>query len=199
MIDQEHIPTTDDGYGEVSQEQRPGEFVKFLDSVWLKSDLPIEASYRPIAIAVGHALTHWKDGRVVEEIDTKPLPDLDELNSTIPEDEKELGLDGGIRQPWSHTYKVFLLDTTTGERAIFATSSTGGKIAWDRLTDAVRWMRRFHRKSSVVPRVELATAPMKTRYSPMPRKRPDFRIVEWLDIGSGAPLPLTSDTPQLAK
>jgi hypothetical protein len=48
-----------------------------------------------------------------------------------------------------------------------------------------------------VPRVELGVAPMKTRFGM--KKRPDFSIVEWVDIGGGAPPPAVSDTPQLGK
>ena len=62
-----------DGYGEVSQEQRPGDFLRFLDGAWSKADLPVEPSFRPVAYAVDHAVTHWCDQKVVEEITAKPL------------------------------------------------------------------------------------------------------------------------------
>ena len=54
--------------------------------------MPVEPSFRPVAYAVDHAVTHWCDQKVVEEITAKPLPDLDELNSVIPKEQWELGL-----------------------------------------------------------------------------------------------------------
>jgi hypothetical protein len=126
--EQKHLaknPTTD-GYGEVDQEQRSGDFLKFLDGAWSKADLPVEPSYRPLAYAVDLALTHWCDQKVIDEITDKPLPDLDELNSTIPKEQWELGLNGDLRPPWSGTYKVFFLDQSERESSTRPLRSVDG-------------------------------------------------------------------------
>jgi hypothetical protein len=191
------IVNNTDGYEDANQEERVnGPFLKFVDGEWSIGGIPIDdRTYRPLALAVAHTATRWRDQSVVDEIVDKPLPDLDELNAAIPKEEWELNMDGQPRAPWSDTFKIYFLDTATGERAIYATSTIGGKIAWGRLVDKTQWMRRL-RGENVVARVELGTAPMKTRFGM--KKRPDFKILEWVDLNSGTPLPAT-DAPQLQK
>jgi hypothetical protein len=168
-------------------------FIKWsAESSWTKDGEPIDPGTTFAAVAVGHSLTHWENERVVEEIDTHPLPDIDALNSAVPEDKWEEGFNGEPREPWSHTYKVYLLNTTTGERSVYATSTIGGRITWERTVDKVRWIRRT-RHQNVVPRVVLDAAKMRTRFGV--KLRPDIRIVDWLDL-SGAPV---AEAPQLPK
>ena len=194
-----HLATTainTDGYDDDSETERiNGPFVKFLDGEWTIGGMPIDDPYRPIALAVAHTYTRWRDQSVIDEIADKPLPDLEELNAAIPKEEWELDMDGKPRPPWSNTFKIFFLDTATGERSIYATNTIGGKIAWGRLLDKVKWIRRL-RGENVFPRVELDVAPMKTRFGM--KKRPDFKILEWVDLNSGTPLP-AADAPQLQK
>ncbi len=198
MNDQsKHLSTINgDGYDDTNQDERiTGPFLKYVEGEWTVGGLPANSACQLVAIAVAHTLQRWRDQSVVDEIADKPLPDLDELNAAIPKSEWELGLDGQPRPPWSDTYKIFFLDLSTGERSIYAASSIGARIAWGRLVDKVKWIRRI-RTCNVVPRVELGSTPMKTRYGV--KKRPDFRVIEWLDLSSGTPLP-ASDTPQLRK
>jgi hypothetical protein len=185
-----------DGYdGSDQEEQVNGPFVKFLDGEWTIGGMPIDDNYRPIAIAVAHTYTRWQNRSVIDEIADKPLPDLDELNAAIPKEEWELDMDGKPRPPWSSTFKIFFLDPTTGERSIYATSTIGGKIAWGRLVDKVKWIRRL-RGENVLPRVALDVAPMKTRFGM--KKRPEFKFLEWVDLNTGTPLP-AAGAPQLQK
>jgi hypothetical protein len=198
-MNDDHLATSTintDGYYDSDQEKQiNGPFVKFLDGEWTIGGMPIDDPYRPIALDVAHTYTRWQNQSVIDEIADKPLPDLDELNAAIPKEEWELDMDGKPRPPWSNTFKIFFLDTATGERSIYATSTIGGKIAWGRLVDKTQWMRRL-RGENVVARVELDVAPMKTRFGM--KKRPDFKILEWVDLNSGTPLP-AADAPQLQK
>jgi hypothetical protein len=141
-MNDDHLATSTintDGYYDSDQEKQiNGPFVKFLDGEWTIGGMPIDDPYRPIALDVAHTYTRWQNQSVIDEIADKPLPDLDELNAAIPKEEWELDMDGKPRPPWSNTFKIFFLDTATGERSIYATSTIGGKIAWGRLVDKTR-------------------------------------------------------------
>jgi hypothetical protein len=69
---------------------------------------PVEGPYLLWAMENGYQ--RWKDRNVVDEIVDKPLPDLEQLNETIPKSEWEMGLDGHSRPPYVHQYCVYLLD-----------------------------------------------------------------------------------------
>jgi hypothetical protein len=75
------------------------------------------------------------------------------------------------------------LDIETCEKLTFVSASIGAKIAVCALQDRVAWMRKL-RGADVVPQVELSFKPMSTRFGM--RKRPDFKIVGWLDLRAGA-------------
>jgi len=124
------------------------------------------------------------------------LTNVDELNSVIPKSEWGLGLDGQPRPPWSHTYKVCLLNSDTGEQIFFTNNTWGAKIAFSRLKDQVQWMWRM-RGRNVLPRVKLTWAPMPTRFGM--KKRPHFEVVEWVSTGEPTPTPVAAaPQPQLS-
>jgi hypothetical protein len=187
-----------DGYHELEQSDdcNPiGPFAKCVDGEWTIGGVPPDPNYRSIAIGIAHTLQCWKDQEKIDEIFDHPLPDVDDLNASVPKETWGIGLNGEPRPPWSHAYKVFLLDTETGERVIYANNTAGAKIAYGRLKDQVQWMRRM-KGCNVVPRVKLSQAPMPTRYGL--KKRPHFEVIEWLNLDGGTPsLPDSSNSPQL--
>jgi hypothetical protein len=193
-----HLATTainTDGYDDDSETERiNGPFVKFLDGEWTIGGMPLEDPYQPIALAVAHTLTRWRDQSVIDEIADKPLPDLDALNAAIPKGEWELDMDGKPRPPWSSTLKIFFFDTATGERAIYATATIGGNIAVSEIADKVRMMRRL-RGSSVYPVVKLKSKPMKTKFRQRPR--PFFEVQRWITLGGGEQTLPAPPTPRL--
>ena len=60
-------------------------------------------------IAINEVLQKWKDGKA-EVISDKPLPDPEQLNAAIPENEWERGIDGKLRKPWAHIVVVYLVN-----------------------------------------------------------------------------------------
>ena len=77
-----------------------------------------------LVVAVNEVLQKWKDNKP-EVITAKPLPDPDELNSTIPLTEWEADLNGQPRKPWAHTVVVYLIDPGAGGFFTFASSTIG--------------------------------------------------------------------------
>jgi hypothetical protein len=125
------------------------------------------------------------------------LPDPDDLNSAIPIDQWETGIDGQKRPPWADTVVVYTINPATGSFYTYVSSTTGGRIAVDHLKESVAGMRML-RSDRVLPLVTLGERPMKTRFGG--KSRPHFEIVGWKEAGApvlreGAPkaaLPLAS-------
>jgi hypothetical protein len=187
----------DDGYDEPDQQGRviAGLLEKFVDGEWTTGGLPSNPKRRLVAAAVDHILQRWHDGRVVETRSEKPLPDCTLLNEATDRATWELDLNGNPRPPWQHTHVLYLLDLDTAERTTFASGTIGAAIAVSRLKDKVQWMRRM-RGVTVVPQIELTSAPMQTRFGP--RKRPEFKVVAWVDLSTGGEkLPPAPETKQL--
>ena len=109
------------------------------------------------------------------------MPDIDELNAKIPENEWELGLNAKPRPPWQLNWVVYLLNPETADTYTFLNSTAGARIAVERLEDKFHWMRRM-RGPGVVPIVRLDSRPMKTNFGQ--KMRPEFTILEWRDIGT---------------
>jgi hypothetical protein len=138
-----------------------------------------------LALACTEALQCWKDRRPVETITTKPLPDVDELNATVPREEWEPGLDGRPKPPWVQQVIVYLIDPATAAFYTYLNSTVGARIAYDLLRERVVTMRAL-RGAKVVPLVKLSHVPMKTTFGM--KRRPDFKIIDWRNLGgSGAP------------
>jgi hypothetical protein len=188
---------SDDGYTQVETSDRMivGDLIKYTsDNGWTQSGLPVESSKKLAAVAVNKVLQRWQEAHVVETIAQKPLPDPDEMNAAIPQSEWEEGPDGKPRPPWQLAHIVYLLEIETCEKLTFVSATIGAKIAVSALQDRVAWMRKL-RGADVVPQVELSFKPMSTRFGM--RKRPDFKIVGWLDLkaGAGAPPPALRQLP----
>lgn len=191
MSEERNLPVdyeenTDDGYTPVETSDRTvvGNLIKYTsDNGWTESGLPVESNKKLAAVAVNKVLQRWQEERVIETIAQKPLPDTDEMNAAIPHSEWEEGPDGKPRPPWQLAHVVYLLDIETCEKITFVSASIGAKIAVRALQDRVAWMRKL-RGADVVPQVELSFKPMSTRFGM--RKRPDFKIVRWLNLKAGA-------------
>jgi hypothetical protein len=117
---------------------------------------------------------------VVEEITTKPLPDVNALNEAVPKNEWEPGLDGKPKPPWSHQYVVYLLDPASAGFYTFLNSTTGARIAHEQLREKVITMRAL-RGARVVPVVKLTHRPMKTFVGM--KHRPEFEVIGWKQLG----------------
>jgi len=167
-----------------------GTLIKCVDGHWTDRDKrAIPPSTRLLALATHTLLQLWHDNQPTETILKKPgqpLPDVDALNAKIPQAQWEDGLNGKPRPPWQ------MLDGTNAERLTFINSTLGARIAVENLKDKVKWMRAM-RGADVFPLVELSSAPMKTKRGT--KTRPEFRVVEWRQLGNGDAGPAAQRPP----
>jgi hypothetical protein len=128
----------------------------------------------------------------------EPLPDLDELNSQVPEAEWELDLTGKKRPPYALHHVVYLVNPVDASVYTYIGGSMGAAAAVDRLESRISMMRTM-RGASVSPLVELREAPFKTRYCM--KSRPEFVIRDWRDLGAPAieEQPVTPQLPAPSK
>jgi hypothetical protein len=188
MNDKTKLPTAvpeADGFDPIvpsGQAVIAGGLLKFIDGAWSESGIKVPAGTKLLALSTNTVLQRWQDGRVVETINQKPLPDPADLSAQIPEKQWELGPDGNRRPPWQLTYVTYLLNPATCETFTVANSTIGTRVATQTLKDRVAWMRRL-RGNHVVPEIELSSKPMKTRFGV--KQRPEFKIVGWHLLGGG--------------
>ncbi len=165
-----------------------GTLLKCVDGNWRDRDgLPIPANTQLLAVGSTTIIQRWLEQMPIDTIVKRPgepLPDVDQLNSLIPQNEWEEGIDGKPRPPWQRQLVVYLLDEATAEKFTFASGTIGARIAVENLRDRMRSMRAL-RGVNVVPVIELANKPMKTRFGG--KMRPEFKIMDWREFGGGAP------------
>jgi hypothetical protein len=159
-----------------------------------RDNLPIPSPL--LVVGATTALQSWKD-RVPTVITDKPLPDPDELNATIPQSEWEIGLDGKPRPPWQTVHAVYMVHEASGVTYTALNSTSGWRIAFEALSEAVTVKRMLHGGVRMLPIVSLETRPFKTNFGI--RKRPHLQIVGWRSAGdrSGPPIPAPTSAPQL--
>jgi hypothetical protein len=162
-----------------------GTRIKCTDGHWSASDgTAVTADMQFVAIGTKQAVQRWLDGvpSVIEKEPGKPLPDVDELNGAIPQDEWDDGIDGKPRPPWQKVWVCYLISIRDGTLFTFINSTIGAKIAVNQLNDRVQVMQAL-RGANVVPVVTLGSAPMKTSFGQ--KIRPDFKIGDdWRELTS---------------
>jgi hypothetical protein len=147
-----------------------------------------------LVFAIDEALRMWKANQPTI-IHDKPLPDLGQLNASIPQKEWEHGIDGQPRKPWEHIVIVRLINPATGEIYKYEAATVGAHIAFDKLKESVMTTRML-RGTRVMPMVLLSERPMKTNYGM--GLRPHFEIVDWKTPGGDAQMvPAKPAAPQL--
>ena len=171
----------DDGFNPTSDTARGGRnanYLKWTAEGWRDRD-GMPPPQPLLVISVDEFLRCWKN-REATYIRDKPLPNVDEINATIPLSEWEKTKDGKPRPPWEFTVGVYLVSLANGERYTFASATVGAQIAQERLKEAVVTMRMI-RGDKAMPLVELKERPMKTQYKMA--SRPHFEIVGWKTPG----------------
>jgi hypothetical protein len=169
-----------DGFNSGESENRTlqGYRLAFTDGRWLCQGMPAKDT-EYFAIDCKRVIQRWHDQTIMEEI-FEPLPDVTKLNQGIPKSEWEPGLDGSPKPPFQENRVICLLDPQTAEKFTVISSSIGLRIAYEQLIDSVQTMRKL-RGAPVVPVVQLACAPMKTRFGL--KTRPHLAIVRWVNFG----------------
>ena len=166
--------------------------IKFIDGRWSADDLPLPERL----LVVGHTrgLQCWKDGTLLDELDERDgtLPDPDELNAKIPQQEWETGLDGNPKPPWALIHVVYLVDPHTAELYTAINSTFGMRLAYERLADKLTVLQRL-RGTNVTAIVKPDSRQMKTKFGT--KLRPEFTIVDWREIGAAKPQPAALSPP----
>jgi hypothetical protein len=168
---------------ETSNHLIKGSILRCVDGKWADaSGTPPPALL--VALGTTTALQCWSGGKPTDTVKAepgKPLPDVDELNSQIPVEEWEKGLDGKPRAPWVKQYIAYLVDPVSCEAYTFINGTFGAKLAVERLAERVATMQRL-RGGAALPVVKLESRPMKTKFGT--KQRPEFAIVEWREFAS---------------
>ena len=189
-------PTPPNG-GNLRQRLLRGTLLKWTENTgWLDRDgvRPSDGPYLLWGLEEG--LQRWQNQTVVDEIIDKPLPDLNELNGSIPQAQWEAGLDGHPRPPYVHQYAIYLLDPDDGQFYTLINSTVGMRMLWELLSE--RWeVMRHLRGPDVVAVVSLSDRPFRTGKWGI-KLRPDLKILEWRKAAGGGPDKLAGPTtPQL--
>jgi hypothetical protein len=166
---------------ETSNRLIKGSILRCVDGKWTDT-AGIAPPERLVALGTTQALQCWSGGKPTDTVMAspgKPLPSADELNSQIPEDEWEKGLDGKPRAPWVLQHVAYLVDPVSCEAYTFINGTFGAKIAVERLAERVATMQRL-RGGAALPVVKLESRPMKTKFGT--KLRPEFAIVEWREF-----------------
>src|SRR5262245_32904598 len=95
---------------ETSNRLIKGTIIRCVDGKWADA-VGTSLPERLIALGTTRALQRWSDGKptdVVMATAGKPLPNVDELNAQIAQEEWETGLDGKPRAPWVLQHVAYL-------------------------------------------------------------------------------------------
>jgi hypothetical protein len=182
-IDSTPLAPHHDGWGDAAADAADrvlrGTLLKFADSQWTtgKEGITVKQGLRLAALGTAHAWVKWVKGAPSEYKVRQPgesLPERDELGD-LDRTTWELGPDNIPRDPYQNTRFVYLVDPKTQEAFTFSTSSWGGRGAVIDLADQIQ--RKRFSNPDALPVVELASAPMQTKFGR--KSRPVFKVVAW--------------------
>jgi hypothetical protein len=168
---------------------------KFDSGVWYLDGVVVEHPKPQIAERSFTLIQRWEGGELLEEIKDLPLPNVKLLNAAVPRP-WPLGLSGTEEPPYNNYRVVYFRDPETMARSTYISKAGGAARAVSEVNNLVRWKRRLHGSDRVFPLVQLGWAPWPTKYGM--KKRPDYRIINWIDLSTGASLPPASEPKQLS-
>jgi hypothetical protein len=139
-----------------------------------------------LVTGTAHGLQCFKNNELIGELVDRPgkrwtKEDATRFNSDIPEEEWGVGFNGEPRPPWKETWAAYLVDTKSATEYVFINSTTGAKIAVERLQRKLEITQAL-RGSNVRPRVKLESRPMPIKSRGITKQRPEFTVVEWIDL-----------------
>jgi hypothetical protein len=177
-----HTPVVDDGAFKrhLQSTTRGHQYLKFIDGRITADGIPEPAGKEYLCLKIEQVgrMFH-KDGGPP---DTCEPWQVDEMNSRIPKKDWPFDLNNNQTEPFKPFEDVFLADLRDGSSFIFSNSTTGMRIAAEKLVSQVQNMRRI-RGANVFPVVTIESVLMKTKFGS--KARPSFNVVRWVgDEGS---------------
>jgi hypothetical protein len=129
------VPTVD-GFdmSEANERVIRGQIIKQVDGRNTVDGQPFPD--RPLIVQnVAKVAQYWKGGLPLESVFVTPDQpvDIDQLNSNIPTQDWESGLDGAPRPPWQMNCVVYLIDERDGSTYTMLNSTVGMRIAYEQL------------------------------------------------------------------
>src|SRR5262249_47014064 len=82
-----------------------GGLIKCKDGIWKHDEETIGGEQLFLVVGTAECVQRWEDGKPVETITDKPLPDVDKLNEAIPKEEWDEGINGPS-PPWQRQRAV---------------------------------------------------------------------------------------------
>jgi hypothetical protein len=170
----------DDGSNEVIR----GGIIKNIDGVTsCKTDPSVNSTTVFLCVGTGIVLQKWQDEHVEYILPRSGvfLSELrKELNSKIPQDQWETGIDDKPREPWEFAWLAYLVRVTDGASFTYITSTHGCRRCIKELEDRTQNMT-FLKGRRVAPIGKLAGTPMPTKHGT--KQRPHFVITGWHNVG----------------
>jgi hypothetical protein len=169
--------TVSDGFsdsGDAAASPLRGISFRFKDGDYLAYSEPFNVKGRAFA-AIDKA-DGWQklaEGVPPEYLMRKP-GQLRPLRPHVDEKDWPVDLNGKPAHPWKLTRYLYLLDTATGEVSTFWSNTVGGRIAFDELSDQVKFARGA--QPEAVPVIALESTMMPTQYGSK-KPRPYFHIL----------------------
>jgi hypothetical protein len=148
-----------------------GDLLKFNEAKWNTDE-----GDKFLVVDMFAVVQRWENNKPIETITARPLPDVDELNASVPKDEWEHAINGP-KPPYQHQRGLYLVRPSDGAVYTYVTGSIGGRIAIQNIASRIATTRKLRGTSGLLPLVSLGSKPMKTKYGT--RARPDFVIEEW--------------------
>lgn len=167
-----------------------GDIFSCVDGNWKDGegkDIPLDKPF--ICLGTAEVVQRFEDGTPVKDdvyirTTTKPLPDIDDLNAKIPQDQWGLGIDGTpSRPPWSHSYTAYLLDPVDASIHTYINDTGGAEKGIQLLNGRVKWMRAL-RGARVFPVVRLGKRLHSKKYN---KFGPNFIVLNFRELGGGTP------------
>jgi hypothetical protein len=177
----------DDSFGRSERpNNRPRHYLKWTASDGWHDQDDLAPPEILVLVKLSSFLQRWTkvDGRnVPTTITDHPLPDINELNASIPENEWPIGRNGEKKPPFKHYCGFTLVNPVTGTQYFFANSTIGVQLLYNDMDESVSTVRAI-RGDRCFPIVKLGQTSWTSRKWGSVL-RPHFEILQWKVLGGG--------------
>jgi hypothetical protein len=172
---------------------------KWVNKLWTLDGNPPREEDRFLVTGTGFALQRWVDGLpdIITKESGKSLPNPDDLNDAIPQEEWPIGkFSGKPEGPWKIVGFAYLLRLRDAARYTHINSTWGTRKCVRVIRDCMRDMSAL-RGASVFPIVQLTSAPNPSKKYPG-QFRPELEVLEWRQLGN-QPAQIEQQVEQIGK